>query len=163
MTDTCEGTPSCSASFELRSDCPSESDSDGSFFVELRATHLTLEPFMNYCEYITYDISPMLKQSVDGDSRLPKGSILVYSREKSAKSIKFKATKSSSAATAAVKTSGSDGVPRGTMNNVVDALASHSRYGVDNTGQVRVWEAESLLLYTLLTYYQASLQGRCER
>jgi hypothetical protein len=33
----------------------------------------------------------------------------------------------------------------------VTELLSHKLHGIDNTGNVKVWEAESILLYVLLT------------
>ena len=39
-------------------------------------------------------------------------------------------------------------------------MLSHKLYGVDNTGNVKVWAAESMLLHVLLMNYSAEFENR---
>jgi hypothetical protein len=42
----------------------------------------------------------------------------------------------------------------------INQLLSHKLHGVDNTGNVKVWAAESMLLHVLLNNYRIEFENR---
>ena len=43
----------------------------------------------------------------------------------------------------------------------INQLFSHKLHGVDNTGNIKVWAAEPMLLHVILKNYRQDFENRC--